>query len=87
MSEIVVGVVAIAGTLLGAALTYVLQARSARQAHEFALRQQLWQERLGVYSAFAGVMTDFRAWVIADPVGAATGSPSRRAVSRPQTWT
>jgi hypothetical protein len=60
MNSIVAGVVAIAGTLLGATITYVLQARGARQAREFALGQQIWQERLAAYSAFVGAMTDFR---------------------------
>jgi hypothetical protein len=59
MNSIVAGAVPIAGTLLGAALTYALWARSAA-GPGFALRQQLWQERLVTYSSFAGAMTEAR---------------------------
>ena len=60
MNSIITGLAAIIGTVFGSVLTYVFQARSTRQAQQFARDQQFWQERLAACSAFAGVLTDFR---------------------------
>jgi hypothetical protein len=60
VDSIVASIVAIAGVALGAVLTYLFQARNTRQVQEFARDQQVRQERLAVYSEFAGVITDFR---------------------------
>jgi hypothetical protein len=60
MESVVASLVAILGTLLGAAATYVFQLRTARQARQSAREERLWQERLAAYSTFAGALTDFR---------------------------
>ncbi|MBO0801599.1 MAG: hypothetical protein J2P25_00775 [Nocardiopsaceae bacterium] len=46
------GVIGLAGTIIGAALTYIFQERSARRAEASKLRQELRAERRNVYSAF-----------------------------------
>ncbi|NRQ36915.1 hypothetical protein HII36_34515 [Nonomuraea sp. NN258] len=48
------------GTLLGVAVTYAFQARTARQSRQTAREDRLWQERLAAYSTFAAALTDFR---------------------------
>ena len=60
VNSIIASLAAILGVVLGSVLTYLFQARNARQAQEFARDQRLWQERLTAYSEFAGVVTDFR---------------------------
>lgn len=60
MSSIIASAAAIVGVVLGSVLTYVFQARNARQSQEFARGQQSRQEKLAAYSEFAGLVTDFR---------------------------
>ena len=60
VDSIIASLAAIIGVALGSVLTYLFQARNARQAQEFTRDQQLWQERLAAYSEFAGIITDFR---------------------------
>lgn len=60
MESVVTSLVAIFGTLMGAAATYVFQLRTAKQARQSAREERLWQERLAAYSTFAGALTDFR---------------------------
>ncbi|WP_051866511.1 hypothetical protein [Streptosporangium roseum] len=60
MESAITSLIAIAGTLLGVAASYVFQLRSARQARRFAREDRLWQERLMAYSAFAEAVTAFR---------------------------
>lgn len=60
MESAITSLIAIAGTLLGVAASYVFQLRSARQARRFAREDRLWQERLTAYSAFAEAVTAFR---------------------------
>ena len=60
MDSIIAGLSAIIGVALGSVLTYLFQARTARQTQEFARDQQFWRERLAAYSEFAGIVTDFR---------------------------
>jgi hypothetical protein len=60
VDSIVASLAAIIGVALGSVLTYLFQARTTRQAQEFARDQQLWQERAAAYSEFAGIVTDFR---------------------------
>jgi len=60
MDGLVTSVVAVFATLAGSALTFVFQAHAARQAERFARDQQLRNERVVAYSAFAGALTDFR---------------------------
>jgi hypothetical protein len=60
VDSIIASLAAIIGVVLGSVLTYLFQARNARQAQVFARDQQFWQERLAAYSEFAGIVTDFR---------------------------
>ena len=60
MDSIIASLAATIGVVLGSVLTYLFQARNARQAQELARDQQFWQERLAAYSEFAGIVTDFR---------------------------
>jgi membrane protein DedA with SNARE-associated domain len=59
VDSIIASLAAIIGVVLGSLLTYLFQARNARQAQVFARDQQFWQERLAAYSEFAGIVTDF----------------------------
>jgi len=58
-------IIAVAGTLLGSTTTYVFQRLTAGHAEEFARNEQLRQERLAAYSAYAGAITELRQGVIA----------------------
>ncbi|MEU8319624.1 hypothetical protein AB0C33_14725 [Nonomuraea sp. NPDC048881] len=60
MQTAITSLIAIAGTLLGAAATYLFQGRAARQARLEARDERLWQEQLAAYSAFAGAITSYR---------------------------
>lgn len=60
VNSIIASLAVILGVVLGSVLTYLFQARSTRQVQGFTRDQELWQERLAAYSAFAGVVTDFR---------------------------
>jgi hypothetical protein len=51
-------IIAVAGTLLGSTTTYVFQRLTAGHAEEFARNEQLRQERLAAYSAYAGAEAD-----------------------------
>ncbi|MEV3981795.1 hypothetical protein [Nonomuraea sp. NPDC049758] len=61
MQTAITSLIAIAGTLLGAAATYLFQGRAAKQARIEARDERLWQEQLAAYSAFAGAITSYRA--------------------------
>jgi hypothetical protein len=65
MDALFASIVAVAGTLLGSTTTYVFQRLTAGRAEEFARSEQLRQERLAAYSAFAGAVTQLRQAVIA----------------------
>jgi hypothetical protein len=56
MASAVSAAIAVVGTLLGSALTYVFQRKSAT----FSFRQQLRSERMSAYSAFIVGATEFR---------------------------
>ncbi|RII16954.1 hypothetical protein DSC45_14420 [Streptomyces sp. YIM 130001] len=60
MEAIIASAVAVAGTLLGSAVTLMVQRRIAEQAHRFARDERLRQERLDAYSAYAGALVDYR---------------------------
>jgi hypothetical protein len=53
-------IIAVAGTLLGSAVTQLFQRGSANRAEASSHRQQLRAERMTVYSDFAGAISDFR---------------------------
>jgi type II secretory pathway pseudopilin PulG len=60
VSSIIASGAAIVGVALGSVLTYIFQARNARQAQEFTRDLQSRQEKLDAYSQFAGLVTDLR---------------------------
>lgn len=60
MQGAVTAVIAVAGTLLGSAVTYLFQRRNAQRAETFSFQQQLRSERVIVYSDFAKAVTESR---------------------------
>ncbi|GGT23972.1 hypothetical protein [Streptomyces purpureus] len=52
--------IAVLGTLLGAVVTHFFQARSTERAAALARDEQLRQERISTYSAFAGAVIEYR---------------------------
>ena len=60
MGGALTSLVAVAGTLLGSALTYVFQRRTAGRAERFARDERLRQERMSAYSAFAEAVMEYR---------------------------
>jgi hypothetical protein len=60
VSAAIPAVVAVAGTLLGSALTYAFQRWSAAQQRSHEFGRQLRAERLTAYSGFVSVLTEFR---------------------------
>ena len=65
MDVLFASIVAVAGTLLGSAATYIFQRLNAGRAEAFARNEQRRQERLAAYSAFASAITELRTAVIA----------------------
>ncbi len=60
MQGVLTAGVAVAGTLLGAVLTYLFQRRTLEKTQEVARREQLRQERLSAFEAFAATAMDLR---------------------------
>lgn len=60
MQGAVTAVIAVAGTLLGSAITYLFQRMNAQRAETFSFQQQLRSERMIVYSDFAKVVKDYQ---------------------------
>jgi hypothetical protein len=60
MSSVVSAVVAVIGTLLGATATYVFQRIDADHKDRSLRGERFRQERLAVYTEFAGAVTDLR---------------------------
>lgn len=52
--------IAVAGTLLGAAVTFLFQRQQAARAEAHARERSLRDERLAASEAFAGALVDFR---------------------------
>ncbi|MGW2342223.1 hypothetical protein [Streptomyces sp. NPDC001661] len=52
--------IAVLGTLLGSVVTHFFQNRAAVRGAELARAEQLRQERISSYSAFAGAVHDYR---------------------------
>jgi hypothetical protein len=52
--------IAVLGTLLGSVVTHYFQGRSTERAAGLARAEQLRQERISSYSAYAGALFDFR---------------------------
>lgn len=60
MTAVFAATIAVAGTLLGSALTYVFQRQTSERAAVLSFAHQLRQDRLPVYSAFAESAILFR---------------------------
>ncbi|MCO5970225.1 hypothetical protein [Actinoallomurus soli] len=60
MGGALTSLVAVAGTLLGSALTYVFQRRTAGRAEQFARDERLRRDRVSAYSAFAEAVMEYR---------------------------
>ena len=60
MQGAVTAVIAVAGTLLGSAITYLFQRMNAQRAEIFSFQQQLRSERMIVYSDFAKVVKEYQ---------------------------
>ncbi|MBO1331301.1 hypothetical protein [Streptomyces sp. VRA16 Mangrove soil] len=52
--------IAVLGTLLGSVVTHYFQGRATVRSAELARAEQLRQERISTYSAFAGALHDYR---------------------------
>ncbi|MEV5612366.1 hypothetical protein [Streptomyces sp. NPDC052225] len=52
--------IAVLGTLLGSVVTHYFQGRATVRSAELARAEQLRQERISSYSAFAGAVHDYR---------------------------
>ncbi|MEV6787885.1 hypothetical protein [Streptomyces sp. NPDC051098] len=53
-------VIAVIGTLLGSLITHVFQRQTTERAAQLARSEQLRQDRISAYSAFAGALVDYR---------------------------
>jgi hypothetical protein len=60
MGGALTSLVAVAGTLLGSAMTYFFQRRTAGRAEQFARDERLRQERVSAYSTFAEAVMEYR---------------------------
>jgi hypothetical protein len=52
-------IIAVAGTILGAALAYVFQSRTSDRAEASELQRELRAERMSVYSSYMTALTEF----------------------------
>jgi hypothetical protein len=64
VQTLVASLIAVAGTLLGSATSFLFQRRSADRAEEFARAERLRLERLGAYSAYAGAITELKRGIV-----------------------
>ncbi|MER5768457.1 hypothetical protein [Streptomyces sp. NPDC001985] len=53
-------VIAVIGTLLGSVITHVFQSRTTERVAALTRAEQLRQDRIAAYSAFAGALVDYR---------------------------
>ncbi|MCF4119703.1 hypothetical protein L1785_21085 [Antribacter sp. KLBMP9083] len=60
MELIATSVVAVLGTLLGAAFTHAFQRRAVKEANDLARGEKLRQERVEAYSSFGGALANYR---------------------------
>lgn len=65
MEAVLASLIAVAGTLLGSLVTFSVQRRTSARAEDFARSQQLRQERLTTYSAYAGAVTALKQATVA----------------------
>ncbi|GAA4581459.1 hypothetical protein GCM10023194_12730 [Planotetraspora phitsanulokensis] len=60
MEAVLTALTAVAGTLLGSLLTFVFQRMTNDRAERFTLATRLREERMAVYSGFAGAALEYR---------------------------
>jgi hypothetical protein len=60
MASAISAIIAVAGTILGAALAYLFQNRASERAEASALQRELRAERMTVYSSYVTALTEFR---------------------------
>ena len=60
MDSALSAIIAVAGTILGAALAYVFQSRASERAEASAFRRELRAERMSVYSAYMTALAEYR---------------------------
>jgi hypothetical protein len=72
-------IIAVAGTLLGSALTYLFQSKASARADASAFQREVRTERMSAYSSYSTALTEFRRGQLdwynrgkEDPSGAAT---------------
>ncbi|MFE5712393.1 hypothetical protein ACFQ7J_16435 [Streptomyces sp. NPDC056501] len=65
MEAVLASLIAVAGTLLGSVVTLTVQRRTSARAEAFARAQQLRQERLTSYAAYAGAVTALKQATVA----------------------
>ncbi|MEV7525153.1 hypothetical protein [Streptomyces sp. NPDC091371] len=65
MEAVLASLIAVSGTLLGSIITLTVQRRTSAHAEAFAHAQQLRQERLATYSAYAGAVTALKQATVA----------------------
>ncbi|WP_405142032.1 hypothetical protein OG589_32980 [Sphaerisporangium sp. NBC_01403] len=60
MEAVLTAVIAISGTLLGSLVTFIFQRMTANRTERFTLATRLREERMAIYSGFAGAVLEFR---------------------------
>ncbi|WP_377268595.1 hypothetical protein [Peterkaempfera sp. SMS 1(5)a] len=65
MEAVLASLIAVAGTLLGSLVTFAVQRHTSARAEVFARSQQLRQDRLTTYSAYAGAVTALKQATVA----------------------
>ncbi|MFI6604787.1 hypothetical protein ACIBHX_51925 [Nonomuraea sp. NPDC050536] len=60
MEAVLAGLIAIGGTLLGSLVTFLFQQRAAQRTELFTISARLREERMTVYSGFAGAILEYR---------------------------
>jgi hypothetical protein len=59
MANAVTAVIAVVGTLLGSALTYLFQSKTSERAEASALQREIRAERVRAYGAYSTALTEF----------------------------
>ncbi|MFD5908107.1 hypothetical protein ACFWHL_05270 [Streptomyces massasporeus] len=60
METIIASGIAVLGALLGSGITLAFQQRTTDMSHQLTRRENLRQERLDAYSAYAGALVNYR---------------------------
>ncbi|WP_433355889.1 hypothetical protein ACQP25_18190 [Microtetraspora malaysiensis] len=60
MEAVLTALLAVTGTLLGSLLTFIFQRMTTSRAERFTLATRLREERMAIYSSFAGAVLEFR---------------------------